>query len=359
MKSSPKNRLFICEIVPKRYIKETNVSQAGHNFCYNLIESGVFSNVLSLVPIFVSKHIEKNDKNITFVQSVVFPRRKFFRLLNTFWETFVAYTKASRYESVWFYNINAHTVLLFYMIKYLSKSRVNLILADHKPSNFPFSLPFLLGRSIKKAYAIISLSSRTEYSSHPRFSVIPGIVLPTSHAPCPTFGKPFFFFSGLLGEVTGISLALDVFSQIPEARLIISGRDDSGEIRARAALYPNIEYVGFLPVKEYMELLAKAGCCLNFRNPNLPENKNNFPSKLLEYMNFGKVVLSTMDYPELKGLPYIYTAYEQQKCITAVKSIISAWELSEKLSAPDPLEVQNLFAPAVWLKTINSIDSCN
>jgi glycosyltransferase involved in cell wall biosynthesis len=54
-----------------------------------------------------------------------------------------------------------------------------------------------------------------------------------------------------------------------------------------------IEYVGFLDEGAYLSLLSKANVLINPRNMDLPQNQNNFPSKILEYLATGKVIIST------------------------------------------------------------------
>lgn len=50
--------------------------------------------------------------------------------------------------------------------------------------------------------------------------------------------------------------------------------------------------------EDYLCLLDSATICLNLRNPNLPENNNNFPSKVLDY--FQKVRLYFPQYRILR-----------------------------------------------------------
>ena len=109
----------------------------------------------------------------------------------------------------------------------------------------------------------------------------------------------YFLFSGRLGPVTGLSRVLKVFSELPEVPLTVTGHDGIGEAISYAEKCPNIRYLGMLEFDEYRKILTGADFCLNFRDPALPENRNNFPSKILEYLSAGKLVISTIRYPEL------------------------------------------------------------
>lgn len=105
-----------------------------------------------------------------------------------------------------------------------------------------------------------------------------------------------FMYAGILEKVTGIDLLLQAFMDIrdPHAKLLISGRG-SMEVLVRVAQEKDarIQYLGCPAYEEYMQNLHKADILINPRNMNLPENKNNFPSKIMEYLATGKPILST------------------------------------------------------------------
>lgn len=105
-----------------------------------------------------------------------------------------------------------------------------------------------------------------------------------------------FMYSGLLNQVTGIELLLEAMRQInrQDIRLIITGKGPMEEEIKRAAFKDSrICYKGHLQYKEYMKQLMDADVLINPRNMNLPENQNNFPSKIMEYLATGKLILST------------------------------------------------------------------
>ena len=103
-------------------------------------------------------------------------------------------------------------------------------------------------------------------------------------------------YSGLLNNVTGIDVFLNAIRKckIDNIKFIFSGRGELvTEIEALACCDSRVEYRGFLSRKNYYKLLTQAHIFINPRNMNLPENENNFPSKILEYLASGKVILST------------------------------------------------------------------
>ena len=105
---------------------------------------------------------------------------------------------------------------------------------------------------------------------------------------------PIFMFSGLLEPVTGIDLLLKSMKYVSnkKIRIIITGKG-SIDVSDYTLKDDRIEYRGFVSRDEYLELLQEADVLVNPRNMNLPENQNNFPSKVLEYLATGKIIIST------------------------------------------------------------------
>lgn len=346
---------FVAELAPKSMMENAPVSIAAHHFCYKLIDNNVFDKAISLAPITYTKKIDNKEADIETISVRYFPNLSIFKLLNTVIESFCSFFKVRKFSFIWFYNINLHTLPLFLLIKYFSRSKPCVILADHTPENSIFKPGYWIGKLMWKSHAILSLSSRTVYAKHNRFACIPGIL--TNHPSVVSHpdNKQYFLFSGLLGPVTGIELALKVFAKTPDIKLVITGRDTTGIVTKFSQMYPNIDYRGFVSSEEYLLLLANASCCLNFRNPNLPENQNNFPSKLLEYINAGKLIISTMEYTEIKGIDYIISNYDENACIQAVRSAISHLQRNNFDSNTNINLVREICSPDRWKDTINTL----
>lgn len=103
-------------------------------------------------------------------------------------------------------------------------------------------------------------------------------------------------YSGLLSQVTGLDLLLEVMRQEgrQDIKLVITGKGPlEKEVRQAAMADIRICYKGHLTYEEYMEQLQNADVLINPRNMNIPENQNNFPSKIMEYLATGKAILST------------------------------------------------------------------
>ena len=133
-----------------------------------------------------------------------------------------------------------------------------------------------------------------------------------------------FMYAGILEPVTGIDRLLLAFSQIKNAnvRLSISGKGSlETRIRAAAKADSRIEYLGCVPYEEYLSNLKKADVLINPRNMDLPENANNFPSKIMEYLATGKPVISTRFPGWEKFTGYITFCDSSVECIqSAIES---------------------------------------
>lgn len=110
-------------------------------------------------------------------------------------------------------------------------------------------------------------------------------------------GTPItFMYSGLLNHVTGVNLLLKAMKRVErqDIRLWISGKGELEEaVRAAAGKDDRICYLGHLPYEEYIQKLQEADVLVNPRDMSLPENQNNFPSKIMDYLAAGKVIIST------------------------------------------------------------------
>ncbi len=117
------------------------------------------------------------------------------------------------------------------------------------------------------------------------------------NAPCiKEGGDTVFMYSGLLSDVTGVDILLDAMKRLErqDISLVITGKGELDEsVRAAAAADRRIIFKGHLPYEEYLRQLASADVLVNPRNMDLPENRNNFPSKIMDYLASGRKIIST------------------------------------------------------------------
>lgn len=109
-------------------------------------------------------------------------------------------------------------------------------------------------------------------------------------------GITTYMYAGILEPVTGADILIRAFSEInnPSIRLKISGKGSLETLVQDAVKQDHrISYLGCVPYEEYLSNLKQADILVNPRNMNLPENENNFPSKIMEYLATGKPIIST------------------------------------------------------------------
>jgi len=104
-------------------------------------------------------------------------------------------------------------------------------------------------------------------------------------------------YSGLLEPVTGVDLLLDAIKDIDKslnAKFVFTGKGSLADKITQAAKEDSrIDFKGNLSYDDYISTLKSADILVNPRNMLLPENRNNFPSKVLDYLATGKTIIST------------------------------------------------------------------
>lgn len=352
---------IICSIIPDTYIKQYNVSQASCSFCRKLIDSNVFNFCYSFLPVTVNKKLKLNNEyNIRYIQIRIFPHIKSLRYINSIIETVIAFVHIikNKENNIWFYNLDKQNLLLYYILKYLTNKKTYILLADFTPPTKKYSITNFIKYLIQTSNATITLSERNNLNLKNNIT-IPGIITrkPIKSVLQKEINKTSFLFSGFLGKVTGIDLALNFFSLHPELNLTITGRGkDEETIIKYTQKYTNIRYLGFLDNNTYMKVLNQHDICLNFRNPNLAENKNNFPSKLIEYIYSNKIVISTMKYPELKDIDYYSIDYNIQSILEAIQDIQTTDELDLLKKRSQSNKLYDICSPEKWRSSIKQLE---
>jgi glycosyltransferase involved in cell wall biosynthesis len=112
----------------------------------------------------------------------------------------------------------------------------------------------------------------------------------------PNSDTRILYFAGSTSKVSGVDLLLEAIQHIhdPTYRFWFSGRGPLDRtIYEAARTDKRIIHWGFVKRERYRELLQQANVLVNPRPTRLPENRYNFPSKLMEYMAAGRPVIST------------------------------------------------------------------
>lgn len=133
-------------------------------------------------------------------------------------------------------------------------------------------------------------------------------------------------YAGLLSEVTGVDKFLGAIPKVRHQNIefYISGKGPlEPQVVEAAKKDERIHYLGFLDEREYFEKLNKMNIFINPRNMLLGENRNNFPSKTLEYLATGRLIISTKfsGYEEFRDSMIWYDGTVEELANTIMKTI--------------------------------------
>lgn len=351
-------RYFIEHSCPREFLNKYAIPTAGYNFSCNLISSGAFDKVYSLLPTNVFNYSEplKNDE-MEIIYSSVRGRRKFSRVIASFVEQIKLFSRIERKSSVWLYNITIGNILLFILLKCLKRSvRIFTIVLDFTPED---KINKIMLPLINRSKGLIKLSDSKLFTVENSIC-LPGVVnenvsAPVLHTP---LTKDFLISGNIKEQIAMISMLLEAFSKMPEFNLHISGHAQNPSLIKRYAdKFHNIKYYGNVEYSEFLRLLEKCPFLLSTRDPKEPRNLCNFPSKVMEGLLYNRIIISTIHYEQLNGIKYFEVPSEQQEFVDAVKSIANTSE-NELMSYANQTEIMKTrFNSKVWLKHINDIES--
>ena len=127
---------------------------------------------------------------------------------------------------------------------------------------------------------------------------------PPREDPAPGAGPApvVFMYSGSLTDLKGIPLLLAAFARArgDHLRLWIAGGGPLlAEVQAAAARDPRIRFWGSLPHAEVTRVYGDVDVFVNPHSTRHESARYLFPSKLLEYLAFGRPVITTCSTPEV------------------------------------------------------------
>lgn len=352
-------RILQTFVLPDNVVKKHNLSFAAANFSRHLLNGVYFDKVYSLIPVNVRGQLgDINDLRYEVVYSHLRLKRGFmakFAIIVEQWKVF----KCLRHnDSIWFYNLNAINVLLFLLLKIFKPSvKLNVIVLDFTPAKSWREQNYWYLKCINAADGRISLSHSPLFKSH-NTQVLPGIV-PTEEMPHPdisTINKSFLLSGVICNNISLTSKVLDAFSKLSECTLYITGRvlEDEELIRSYSIRYPNIKYLGPVSYDHYVDLLHKVTFLLSTRDPKSPENECNFPSKIIEGLLHNRIIVSTIIYPQLKGLNILKISADN--IFSSISAILDSPVEQLLKYANQQQQVMATFNARVWENCICNIE---
>lgn len=129
----------------------------------------------------------------------------------------------------------------------------------------------------------------------------PSVGMP-GELPDPSFQQkqPVVMFAGRMDEVRGASRFLDVVEELEESefQFWMCGYGSETELeryekRVRGMTNDQLQFFGTLPWEEYRDRVVSADVLVNFQDPGHPISRYTFPSKLLDFLSAGSIVVST------------------------------------------------------------------
>ena len=208
-------------------------------------------------------------------------------------------------DIVLFYNVDYSRWGLLQKLKERNVKSL-LILADHTKSyeyrNIIRKMMAIHDETEIKTfdYAILLSENAREFiSSKCRYEIMEGGINYNDYKDIPAPAErdeKVFMYAGTLGYVTGVDQMIDAFRKMPnmKIKLIICGKGELEDMVKKAALEDaRIDYKGYVSNEEYIQELSKADVLINPRNMEMLQNQYNFPSKILEYLASGRMIIST------------------------------------------------------------------
>lgn len=107
--------------------------------------------------------------------------------------------------------------------------------------------------------------------------------------------ETIFVLAGRLVHYNGVDLVMEAMRQNknPDIRLVVAGNAASQELQAQMNQDPRISYVGLLDLDKLFDVYRDADVVLNIRLTQEMDTRNWFPSKFIEALAVGRLVLST------------------------------------------------------------------
>lgn len=326
------NSIYISQNIPNYLVKRYNLSQAANNFCLHINELGYFSTHIAIPPGNVDgtfKSFKEEETGIEYKLCRPFKHKGIGKAFNLLCDNLWLYWRVLRAKekNVWFYNVWTGNLQSYILIRFLSSKKCFILLADYNPARYSGKVGKLILNAIKSANGVISLSARCA-EVNKNFIGIPGIIpeRKINRNKGVFQNNKTFLLSGTLNANTGLNLALEVFKDIPEATLYLSGSlsaENQELVNSYTSKYHNIVYKGFFEhIEDYISFLQSVDYTLSLRDPASPVNHYNFPSKILETLAFNKVVISTIEYKELDGVNYIVLPYELKEFKKGVNNLL-------------------------------------
>ncbi len=346
-------RIFITHVASIKKAREFGISMAATNFSHNLLSGGIFDKAYSILPPFVRNQSIANVTcggiNVQYSRLRNTPLARIVPII----EQINIFRAIPRNANVWLYNMSALNAFLVKMLRWFMPSvKIFPIILDFTPGD-PKAERWL--PLINNCDGRICLSTSEKFSKE-NSAVLPGVV-PVDNTQWPKIHeyKPTFLISGQLSDnISLLSQLLPIFSHIPEATLNITGNAPQIALDY-ASKYPNIICHGIVDYESFLSILHNSTFLLSTRDPEMPENQCNFPSKIIEGLLHNRIIVSTISYPQLNDIKYL--RIDANDMGRGIREIISIQQKGLEQYSNQGEAVRIAFSTDIWDKTMTYIEN--
>jgi glycosyltransferase involved in cell wall biosynthesis len=317
-----KKVLYIAPIV-NNVIKDqyeiSNYSRAGNNKSYGIIESlqtkqmelTVVSPISRDINGYYSKKQSANDPELGFEYHIppIFNINRLGKLLLGIMTTLTVLKLLckKRFDAIIFYNIRLQTALPALAARWTFFVPLILQYEDGYISDDIHWVIKLLwwvtNRSLDGAICVNTvLESKLRTENTKIIRGFPSIGMPSDLPSSPSKHESLIImYAGRFDRVRGVDLFISIAEKLLNrgisAQFWISGYGEDKQYkrvkRKVKRCKKDVRFFGTLPFEKYIKKLVAADILVNPQNPEQPISQVTFPSKLLDFMSSGSIVVST------------------------------------------------------------------
>jgi glycosyltransferase involved in cell wall biosynthesis len=146
---------------------------------------------------------------------------------------------------------------------------------------------------------------------------------------------PVVLYTGSLSRFAGVSFLVEAFRRVErtDIELWICGFGSNADVDRAAAEDDRVRFLGLVSEEELHEVSQRATLFVNPRPSSIPENNANFPSKLLDYLKYGKPIISTWTGGIAPDYRRVLTVLEEEtpECLARTIEEVVAWEPERRM----------------------------
>lgn len=275
-------------------------------------------------------------------------------------EQFLIFLKIPKGVSVWLYNVTTINAILYLLLRVFKRSvQINVIVLDFTPIEKGFGLNQLFLKIINHCHGNIRLAESPLFTN--KNSVVLAGVTPAKVGKEPhisTINYRFLLSGVLYEQISQITMVLQAFSNLPHCELHISGKtNNESQINEYAKKYSNIIWHGNMSFQKYLEVMHSCTFQLSTRDPKSPENKCNFPSKVIETLLHNRIIISTIEYPQIADVKYFKVDSDVEIFTKQIDQITRMSTSTLMEYANQGSQVAKMFSTKVWNETMEMIES--